>query len=108
MSFQLLAIYNLISPFIEVVSGFLGNGLVILYVCMPTSSAVLHSLSPWTVAHGVPLSMGFFRQESWSGLPSPPQGDLPDSGSKPMSLTSPALASGFLATSTTWEVPYLM
>ena len=37
MSFQLLAIYNLISSFIEVVSVFLGNGLVILYVCMLTS-----------------------------------------------------------------------
>ena len=29
------------------------------------------SHSPWTVAHGIPLSMGFFRQEYWSGLPFP-------------------------------------
>ena len=35
-----------------------------------------------------PLSMGFFRQEYWSGLPCPPPGDLPDPGIKP---TSPAL-----------------
>ena len=31
----------------------------------------------WTVAHQAPLSMGFFRQEYWSGLPCPPPGDLP-------------------------------
>ena len=60
------------------------------------------------VAHKAPLSMGFFRQEYWSGFPSPPQGDLPDSRIKPVSLTSPALASEFLATSTTWEVRCLM
>ena len=35
----------------------------------------------WTVAHQVPLSMGFFTQEHWSGLPCPPPGDLPDQGS---------------------------
>ena len=34
----------------------------------------------WTVAHQAPLSMGFFRQEYWSGLPCPPPGDLPDPG----------------------------
>ena len=43
---------------------------------------------PWTVAHQAPLFMGFFRQESWSGLPFPSQGDLPDPGIKPR---SPAL-----------------
>ena len=32
----------------------------------------------WTVAHQAPLSMGFSRQEYWSGLPCPPPGDLPD------------------------------
>ena len=35
---------------------------------------------PWTVAHQVPLSMGFHRQEYWSGLPFPPPGDLPNPG----------------------------
>ena len=49
----------------------------------------------WTIAHQAPLSMGFFRQEYWSGLPCPPPGDLPDPGIKPASLTSPALAGGF-------------
>ena len=43
---------------------------------------------PWTVAHQVPLSMGFSRQEYWSGSPFPSPGDLPDPGTKP---TFPAL-----------------
>ena len=46
---------------------------------------------PWTVAHQAPLSMGFPRQEHWSGLPFPPPGDLPDPGIEPASPTSPAL-----------------
>ena len=36
-----------------------------------------HSATPWTVAHKTPLCRGFSRQEYWSGLPSPPAGDLP-------------------------------
>ena len=36
-------------------------------------------VTPWTVAHQAPLSMGFPRQEYWSGLPFPSPGDLPDS-----------------------------
>ena len=39
----------------------------------------------WTVAHQVPLSVGFSRQEYWSGLPSPSPWELPDSGTEPMS-----------------------
>ena len=39
----------------------------------------------WTVAHQVPLSMGFSRQEYWSGLPCPPLGDLPKPGIEPRS-----------------------
>ena len=35
-------------------------------------------VTPWTLAHQAPLSMGFSRQEYWSGLPCPPPGDLPD------------------------------
>ena len=50
-----------------------------------------------------PLSMGFCRQEYWSGLPCPPQGDLPHPGVEPLSLMSPALAGGFFTTSATWE-----
>ena len=49
-----------------------------------------------------PLSMGFFRQEHWSGLPFPPPGDLPNPGIR---LASPALACRFITTSTTWGAP---
>ena len=51
-----------------------------------------------TVAHQAPLSMGFSRQECWSGLPSPSLGDLPSPGIEPV---FPELAGGFLTTSTT-------
>ena len=42
---------------------------------------------PMTVAHQAPLSIGFSRQECWSGLTFPPPGDLPDPGIKPGSPT---------------------
>ena len=45
------------------------------------------------------------RQEHWSGWPCPPPGDLPNPGTEPVSLTSPALAGGFFTTSATWEAP---
>ena len=48
-----------------------------------------------TVSHQAPLSMGFPRQEYWSGLPFPSLGDLPDPGIEP---ASPALSGGFLTT----------
>ena len=56
----------------------------------------------WTIACQAPLSMGFSRQEYWSGLPCPSPGDLPDPGIEPTSLRSPLLAGGFFTTSTTW------
>ena len=74
-----------------------GGGLV-SKLCVTLATA-------WTVARQAPLSMGFSRQESWSGLPCPPPGDLPDPGIEPASLTSPALAGGYFATSATWEAP---
>ena len=49
--------------------------------------------TPWTVAYQAPLSMGFSRQEYWSGLPFPSPGDLPYPGSKPRSPTLQADAS---------------
>ena len=52
-------------------------------------------MAPWTVPCHAPLSMGFSRQEYWDGVPCPSLGDLPDSGIKPMSLVSPALAGKF-------------
>ena len=50
-------------------------------------------MTPWTVTHQAPLSMGFPRQEYWSGLPFPSPGDLPDPEIKPR---SPALQAGSL------------
>ena len=44
------------------------------------------------------MSMGFSRQEYWSGLPCPPPGDLSDVEIEPVFLVSPALAGGFLTT----------
>ena len=73
-----------------------------VHACMQASvgsdSAIL-----WTAAHQAPLSMGFSRQEYWSGLPCFPPGDLPNPGIKPTSLMSPALAGRFFTTSATWE-----
>ena len=69
------------------------NVIVHCYAC------VLSHVSPaqlfetlWSVACQAPLSMGFSRQEYWSGLPCPPPGDRPHPGMKPPSLRFPALA----------------
>ena len=58
--------------------------------------------TPWTVVHQAPLSMGFSRQEYWSGVPFPLPGDLPNPGIEP-ALTSPVLAERFFTTGVTWE-----
>ena len=47
--------------------------------------------TPWAMAHQAPLSMGFFQQEYWNGLPFPSLGDLPNPGIKPLSPVPPAL-----------------
>ena len=54
--------------------------------------------TPWTEACQASLSMGFSRQEYWSGLPFPPLAHLPNLGIEPMSTVSPALAGGFFTT----------
>ena len=56
--------------------------------------------TPWTVPGQAPLSMEFFKQEYWSGLPFPPPGDLPD---QRIELASPALAGRFFTTGAMWE-----
>ena len=56
-------------------------------------SYILLFATPWTVARLAPLSMGFPRQEYWSGLPFPSPGDLPDPGIEP---ESPPLQVGSL------------
>ena len=68
-----------------------GNTLSFCSHAVFSLSCVQLFATPWTVAHQTPLSMGFPRQEHWSGLPFPPPGDLPDPGIEPASPTSPAL-----------------
>jgi len=58
--------------------------------------------TPWTVAHQAPLSMGFSRQEYWSGLPFPSPGDLLDPGIEP---TSPALWEDVLTSEPPGQTP---
>ena len=74
------------------------------YPCMLSRfSRVRLFATLWTVACQASLSMGFSRQEDWSGLPCPPPGDLPQPEIEPPSLVSPALADGFFTTSATWQ-----
>ena len=72
---------------------------------MDTVSRVQLFAAPWTIACQAPLSMEFFRQGYWNGLPFSSPGHLPDPGIKPTSLVSPTLASEFFTTSTTREAP---
>ena len=71
-----------------------------VYICMLLFSHLVilsdSFLTQWTVAYQAPLSMGFARQEYWSGLPFPTLGDLTDLGIKP--TTSPELAGEFFTT----------
>ena len=53
--------------------------------CVCVCSFVFDSATPWTVVHQALLSMGFPRQEYWSGLPFPSSGDLPNPGIEPES-----------------------
>ena len=62
-------------------------------------------MTPWTVAHQLPLSMGFSRQGYWSGLPCPPPRDLPDPGIEAGSPASPALQTDLFTSCATREIP---
>ena len=57
----------------------------------------------WIITCQAPLSIGFSRQEYWSGLPCPSPGNLPNPGIELMSLMSLRLASSVFTTSTTWD-----
>ena len=61
--------------------------LLISYESEVKVSRALLFVTPWTIVHQAPLSMGFSRQEYWSGLPFPSPGDLPDPGIEPKSPT---------------------
>ena len=61
-------------------------------------SVMLDSVTPWTGAHQVPLSMKFSGQEYWSGLSFPPPRDLPDPGFKLATTPSPTLSGKYFTT----------
>ena len=84
----------------------LNSACVCVCVCVQSHfSCILLFSILWTVARQAPLSMGFFRQEHWSGLPYAPPGDFPNPGIEPTSLMSPALAGELFTTSVAWEAP---
>ena len=56
-------------------------------------------MTVWTVVHQDPLSVGFFSQEYWNGLPCSPPGDFPVTGIEPMSPVAHALQAGSLPVS---------
>ena len=58
----------------------------IVYIAELSTHRARLCATPWTAACQAPLSIGFSRQEYWSGLPFPPLGDLPDLEIKPASL----------------------
>ena len=76
--------------------------------CAKLLSCVWFFATPWTVACLALLSMGFSRQEHWSGLPWPPSGNLPNPGTKHVSLMSLALAGGSLALGTREKPKHLI
>ena len=81
-----------------------GQLCICVYVCVLNLLCVQLSGTPQTVAHQAPLSMGFSRQECWSRLPFP---SLPNSGTEPASLASPALAGSFFTTEPPGKPGYL-
>ena len=76
------------------------NSSVYRFRCVHAQSLsnVWHFANLWTLACQAPLLIRFSRQESWSELPFPTPGDLPDPGIKPVSPLSPAMAGGFFTT----------
>ena len=78
---------------------------IYMYVCVKSFYSCLTLCDPMNYSPPGSSVHGIFQQEYWSGLPFPPPGDLPNPGSKPMPLMSPALAGGFFTTSTTREAP---
>ena len=63
-------------------------------------------MSPRTVACQASLPMGFLRQESWNGLPSPSPGDLPDPGTERVSPVSPEKAVAAHLSTLAWTIPW--
>ena len=80
-----------------------------MYICTYHAEMLSHVrlATLWTVAHQGPLSMGFLRQEYWSGLPFPPPGNLPKPGVKPASFMCLALVGGLFTTKATREAQHV-
>ena len=76
---------------------------VCVHSTLSHSCRVRLSVTPRVVARQAPLSMGFSRQECWSGLPCPPPADPPNPGIKPASPVAPKLAGVFLTVGAPWE-----
>ena len=76
-----------------------------VHACLVASVHVRLFVTLWTLTHQVPLSMGFSRQEYWSGLPCPPPGDLPDPRTEP---TSPALQADSLLLNHPGSLQYVL
>ena len=74
-------------------------------MCAKLLSCVRLCVTLWNAARQASLSIGFPRQEHWSGLPCPHPGDLPEPGIEPKSLVPPALADKSFTISATWEAP---
>ena len=94
-------------PWTEVVFAALAGGFFttqhFVHTCSVASAVRIFDRR--TPACQAPLSVGFSRQEYWSGLPCPPPGDLPHPGIEPASLVSPILAGVIFTNSATWEPP---
>ena len=73
-----------------------------MYSEVKSLSRVRLFATPWTIAYQAPPSMGFSRQECWSGLPFPSPGDLPNPGIEPR---SPALQEDTLLSEPTGKPP---
>ena len=81
-----------------------GRGREATHMCVMLScfSRVQLFATPWIVTRQAPLSMGFSRQECWSGLPFPSPGDLPYPRIESESLMAPALAGRFFTICAPW------
>ena len=83
----------------------------LLYSCVHVCSVacpVRFFVTLWVIAHQVPLSMGFSRQEQWSELPCPPQGDLTDLGIEPTSSANSCIVGRFFTAEPQGKPSYCM
>ena len=82
---------SVLKTFVRVLFTLGSVGLLVVCCVCSVALVVSDSVTPWTIARRASLSVGFSRQEYWSGLPCPPPGEPPDPGIKPTPLMSPAL-----------------